>query len=224
MADSDEAVLAVRDLVHAFDDRPILDIKTWSIARGKHCLIEGSSGSGKSTLLHLIAGLMRPKRGRITVDGEEISSMPGRQLDRLRGQKIGFVLQNFHLIDALDVKGNLRLAQTLAGETLDDLRIDELLGRLGIVGLARRKPAALSQGERQRVAIVRAVINRPVLLLADEPTSALDDRHAEAVFELLIREADHAGATLLMASHDSRAKTPLPVGLRLGDAAAGGQA
>lgn len=224
MADGDDVVLAIRDLVHVFDDRPVLDIETWSVARGRHCLIEGSSGSGKSTLLHLIAGLMRPRSGQVTLDGEEVSSMSGQRLDRLRGQKIGIVLQNFHLIDALNVTGNLHLAQSLAGATQDEGRIDELLGRLGLAGLARRKPAALSQGERQRVAIVRAVINRPVLLLADEPTSALDDRHAEAVLELLIQEADLVGATLLMASHDSRAKTHLPVGLKLGDAARGDQA
>lgn len=224
MADGDDVVLAIRDLVHVFDDQPVLDIETWSVDRGRHCLIEGSSGSGKSTLLHLIAGLMRPRSGQVTLDGEEVSSMSGQRLDRLRGQKIGIVLQNFHLIDALDVKGNLHLAQSLAATTQDGGRIDELLGRLGLAGLARRKPAALSQGERQRVAIVRSVINRPVLLLADEPTSALDDRHAEAVLELLIQEADLVGATLLMASHDSRAKAHLPVGLRLGDAARGDQA
>ncbi len=224
MADGNGAVLAIRDVVHAFDNQPVLDIRTWSVARGGHCLIEGSSGSGKSTLLHVIAGLMRPKRGHIELDGEEVSGMSGQARDRLRGQKIGIVLQNFHLIDALDVMGNLRLAQSLAGRAPDVGRIDELLGRLGLAKLRGRKPAALSQGERQRVAIIRAVINRPVLLLADEPTSALDDRHAEAVLELLIREADHAGATLLMASHDSRAKTRLPVGLRLGADTVGGQA
>jgi len=224
MADSNDSVLEIRNLAHRFDDRVVLDIENWTVQRGGHCLIEGASGSGKSTLLHLIAGLMRPGSGKIVLEGQEVSNLSGQHLDRLRGQKIGIVLQNFHLINALDIRGNLRLAQSLAGAAPEIGRIDDLLERLGLAKFARRKPAALSQGERQRVAIIRAVLNRPVLLLADEPTSALDDRHAEAVLELLIKQADAAGATLLMASHDTRAKTHLPVGLTLGGHSPEGQA
>ena len=217
MDGDNKTVLELRDLVHAFDGRPVLDVVHWTVGRGEHCLIQGPSGSGKSTLLHLIGGLMRANHGKLMVEGQALDELPARALDRLRGQKIGIVLQNFHLIEALDVASNLRLAQSLGGAMPDEERIETLLQSLGLAHLARRKPKALSHGERQRVAIVRAVINRPVLLLADEPTSALDDANASAVLHLLVDQADTAGATLLMASHDSRAMAHLPVGLQLGD-------
>jgi putative ABC transport system ATP-binding protein len=220
-ADDDRMVLSVRNLVHNFGGRTVLAIDHWSVVQGEHGLIEGPSGSGKSTLLHLIAGLMRPSSGRIDVLGQELGSLSGRALDRLRGRSIGIVLQRFHLIEALDVMANLRLAQSLAGATPDAEQAEALLDRVGLATLAKKKPSMLSEGERQRVAILRAVINQPALLLADEPTSALDDHHAGAVLDLLITQADAAGATLLMATHDARAKERLPVGLRLGDASAG---
>jgi putative ABC transport system ATP-binding protein len=221
MAADDACVLSLRRLVHRFGARVVLDIDHWSVARGAHCLIVGPSGSGKSTLLHLIAGLQRPTRGEIVVEGRSLGALPGPALDRLRGRRIGVVLQNFHLIEALDLRANLRLAQALSGSPPDSGAIDALLEKLGLAGLAHRKPATLSQGERQRAAIIRAVLNRPALLLADEPTSALDDRHALAVLDLLVSEADAAGATLLMATHDSRAKARLATGLRLGDPSIG---
>ncbi len=223
-ADDAERVLSVQHLVHGFGDRTVLAIDHWSVVRGGHCLIEGPSGSGKSTLLHLIAGLMRPSSGRIDVLGQEVGGLSGRALDRLRGRSIGIVLQRFHLIEALDVMANLRLAQSLAGAAPDAERARSLLDQVGLATLAEKKPSTLSEGERQRVAILRAIINRPTLLLADEPTSALDDRHAEAVLNLLITQADAAGATLLMATHDARAKARLPVGLKLGDACPAGAA
>lgn len=214
--DDGEKVLSVEKLVHGFDQQTVLAIDHWSVAPGAHGLIEGPSGSGKSTLFHLIAGLMRPISGEITLESQRVDQLSGQTLDRFRGQNIGIVLQNFHLIDALDVLGNLRLAQSLAGGKPDAMAAEALLGEVGLASLARRKPRTLSQGERQRVAIIRAVINKPALLLADEPTSALDDRHAEAVLELLIGQADAARATLLMASHDARAKSHLPTSLKLG--------
>ena len=219
--DDDERVLSIQDLTHGFGEQTVLTIDRWSVPRGGHCLIEGPSGCGKSTLLHLIAGLMRPTRGRIDVLGQELGHLSSRALDQLRGRWIGIVLQRFHLIEALDVMANLRLAQSLAGVAPQTKRATALLEQVGLATLSQKKPSMLSEGERQRVAILRAVINQPALLLADEPTSALDDRHAEAVLDLLITQADAAGATLLMATHDARAKARLPVGLRLGDPATG---
>jgi putative ABC transport system ATP-binding protein len=219
--DDDERVLCVQHLVQRLGDRTVLTVDHWFVNRGGHCLIEGPSGSGKTTLLHLIAGLMRPSSGRIDVLGQELDRLSGRSLDQLRARSIGIVLQRFHLIEALDVMANLRLAQSLAGVAPDTGRASALLDQVGLATLSQKKPSTLSEGERQRVAILRAVINRPALLLADEPTSALDDRHAETVLDLLITQADAAGATLLMATHDARAKARLPVGLKLDDATAG---
>lgn len=213
-------VVSVQKLVQRFGSRTLLSIDSWSVRNGEHCLIEGQSGSGKSTLLHLIAGLRTPTSGRIDVLGQELSRLSSHALDRLRGVSIGIVLQRFHLIEALDVVGNLRLAQSLAGQPCDVKRAHNLLDQVGLTSIREKKPSALSEGERQRVAILRAVINKPALLIADEPTSALDDRHADAILDLLIAQANTAGATLVMATHDARVKERLPVSLKLGDSSA----
>jgi putative ABC transport system ATP-binding protein len=197
-------ILDVRDLVQTFGERTVLDLPAWQVTRGGHCLVIGPSGCGKSTLLHLIAGLIRPSRGRIAVDGQDLAALGSAALDRFRGRRIGIVLQNMHLISALSLRDNLRLARWLARQTPDPDRIDGLLDELGLARLARAKPRQLSQGERQRLAIARAVVNHPALVLADEPTSALDDGNCAAVLDLLQRQAQGSGATLIVATHDHR--------------------
>jgi putative ABC transport system ATP-binding protein len=194
----------VRDLVQTFGGRMVLDLPAWRVGRGGHSLVIGPSGCGKSTLLHLIAGLIRPSRGRIAVDGQDLGALGPAALDTFRGRRIGIVLQNMHLIAALSVRDNLRLARWLGRQAPDPSRIDGLLHDLGLTRLAGAKPHALSQGERQRLAIARAVVNRPALVLADEPTSALDDANCAAVLDLLQRQAQASGATLVVATHDHR--------------------
>ncbi len=197
-------VLAILDLAQRFGTRTVLRVAAWSVVAGRHSLVLGPSGCGKSTLLHLIAGLLRPTRGRIRVAGQDLAALRPAELDRLRGQKIGIVLQNLHLIAAITVRDNLRLARSLAGLEGDEARIGQLLAELHLTGLAGARPAELSQGEAQRVAIARAVINRPALILADEPTSALDDANCAAVVRLLRQQAEASGATLVIATHDQR--------------------
>jgi putative ABC transport system ATP-binding protein len=197
-------ILDVRDLVQTFGGRTVLDLPAWQVTRGGHSLVIGPSGCGKSTLLHLIAGLIRPSRGRIAVDGQDLAALRSAALDRFRGRRIGIVLQNMHLISALSLRDNLRLARWLARQAPDPDRIDGLLDELGLAPLASAKPRQLSQGERQRLAIARAVVNRPALVLADEPTSALDDGNCAAVLDLLQRQAQAMGATLIVATHDHR--------------------
>ena len=199
-----EPVLAIRDLAQRFGARTVLRIAAWSVAAGSHSLVLGPSGCGKSTLLHLIAGLLRPTEGQIRVAGQDLAALRPAELDRLRGQKIGIVLQNLHLIAAITVRDNLRLARSLAGLQADEGRIEQLLAELQLAELAGARPRELSQGEAQRVAIARAVINRPALILADEPTSALDDGNCAAVVRLLRRQAEASGATLVIATHDQR--------------------
>jgi putative ABC transport system ATP-binding protein len=198
------SVVEVQGLLQRFGERTVLELQHWTVAAGRHCLVVGPSGSGKSTLLHLIAGLLSPTGGRIMVAGEELTGLPPTSLDAVRGQRIGIVLQRLHLIGALTMRGNLRLARYLAGLPPDPGRIDRLLADLGLTALSEARPRSLSQGEAQRAAIARAVVNRPDLILADEPTSALDDRNCEAVLELLLRQAEDCGATLVVASHDAR--------------------
>jgi putative ABC transport system ATP-binding protein len=198
------ASVQVRDLVQVFGARTVLDLPAWRVEHGAHSLVIGPSGCGKSTLLHLIAGLIRPSRGAIAIDGQDLAALGQASLDAFRGKRIGIVLQSMHLIGALNVRDNLRLARSLARQPPAPERIEGLLEELGLAGLARSRPRQLSQGERQRLAIARAVVNQPSLILADEPTSALDDGNCAAVLDLLRRQAQATGATLVVATHDHR--------------------
>jgi putative ABC transport system ATP-binding protein len=203
-ATTEQPILMLDGVTRAYGTRTVLAIPSWAVAPGQHSLILGPSGSGKTTLLHLIAGLLRPSRGSVRVAGRDLGALTPAQLDALRGRMIGIVLQRLHLIPALTVRDNLRLARTLARLPPDPAWIDRLLADLGLAALAGTRPARLSQGEAQRVAIGRAVVNQPALILADEPTSALDDANCEAVFTLLRAQAEASGATLVIATHDAR--------------------
>ena len=194
----------VRDLLQVFGKRAVLGLPAWRVERGAHSLVIGPSGCGKSTLLHLIAGLIRPTRGAIAIDGQELAALGQAALDAFRGRRIGIVLQSMHLIGALNVRDNLRLARSLARLPPAPGRIEGLLDELGLARLARTRPRELSQGERQRLAIARAVVNEPALILADEPTSALDDANCAAVLDRLRRQAQASDATLVVATHDQR--------------------
>jgi putative ABC transport system ATP-binding protein len=201
---AEQPVLMLDGLTRAYGARTVVAIPSWAVAAGQHSLILGPSGSGKSTLLHLIAGLLRPSRGRVLVAGQDLGALTSAQLDVFRGRMIGIVLQRLHLIPALTVRDNLRLARTLARLPADPGRIDTLIADLGLAALAGARPSRLSEGEAQRVAIGRAVVNHPALILADEPTSALDDANCDTVLALLRAQAEASGATLAIATHDAR--------------------
>ena len=203
-------MFALSDVEHRYGATHVLDVPAWNATAGEAWLLSGPSGSGKSTLLHILAGLMRPTRGRVVVAGTDVNALVPSAVDRWRGRTVGLVPQRLHLIGAVRVVDNLRLAQSLAGLGVDDARITALLETLRIRELAHRYPHELSQGQAQRVAIARAVVNRPALVLADEPTANLDDAHAAAALELLRTQAVEAGATLVVASHDARVRPLLP--------------
>ena len=197
-------------IVHRYGAVPAVEIPAWRAGAGEAWLLGGQSGSGKSTVLHILAGLTRPTAGSVTVGGTDLGQLAGSARDRWRGRSVGLVPQRLHLVSALDVRDNLRLANTLAGLRVDDARITALLQAVGVADLEERYPSQLSQGQAQRVAIARAVVNRPALLLADEPTANLDDAHAAQALELLRGQALEAGATLVVASHDARVRSLLP--------------
>jgi len=199
-------VISVRGLAHRYGQQQALHLSEWKVAQGERWLVLGPSGCGKTTLLHALAGLIRPSEGRVEIAGQDLSSLSGSMLDRWRGATIGIVLQALHLVKHLSVRDNLRLAQYLAHAPQDDARIADTLGALGVAEKSARRPSELSQGEQQRVAIARAVVNRPKLLLADEPTANLDDAAAAQVIDLLSEQAARHGATLVIATHDSRVK------------------
>jgi putative ABC transport system ATP-binding protein len=201
---AEQPVLILEDLTRTYGARTVVAIPSWVVAAGQHSLILGPSGSGKTTLLHLIAGLLRPSRGRVMIAGQDLGALTSAQLDAFRGKTIGIVLQRLHLIAALTVRDNLRLARTLARLPPEPARIDSLIAELGLSALAGARPSRLSEGEAQRVAIGRAVVNHPALILADEPTSALDDANCAAVLALLRAQAEASGATLVIATHDAR--------------------
>jgi ABC-type lipoprotein export system ATPase subunit len=195
---------------HRYGATRVLDVPAWRAQSGEAWLLAGPSGSGKSTLLHILAGLTRPSRGRVVVAGTDVGALSAYTLDRWRGRTVGLVPQRLHLIGAVRVVDNLRLAQTLAGLPVDDARIVALLEAVQVAELKHRYPRELSQGQAQRVAIARSVVNRPALVLADEPTANLDDAHAATALELLRMQALEAGATLVVASHDARVRPLLP--------------
>lgn len=196
----------LRDLKHAYDGAEVLQVAAWRVEQGSQWLVLGPSGSGKTTLLHILAGILKPTSGSISIAGEDLTSVEPAELDRFRGQHIGIVLQRLHLIPSLTVTNNLLLAQYLAGLPQSGLRVREVLTSLDVADKAGAYPHELSFGQAQRVAVARAVVNRPKLLLADEPTSNLDDERCAQAFTLLESQARACGATLVIATHDQRIK------------------
>ncbi len=169
-------------------------------------LILGPSGCGKSTLLHLIAGLIRPSAGSINIGGTDICKLSSGNLDKFRGEKIGIIFQRTHFISALNVWDNLKLPTYLAKKPFDAKKAESILSKLNIGHKKKSKANELSQGEQQRLAIARSIINEPYLILADEPTSSLDDANCMEVIDLLQEQARNYQAKLLIVTHDSRLK------------------
>jgi len=172
------------------------------VGRGQSLAVVGPSGSGKSTLLGLIAGLDAPSSGRILIDGDDITSLPEDRLARLRGQKIGFVFQFFHLVGSLTALENVLVPMELAGRVDGLARARSLLDEVGLSDRGHHYPSQLSGGEQQRVAIARALANDPPLLLADEPTGNLDSQNGRHVVDLLFDVNRSRGTTLVLVTHD----------------------
>ena len=196
---------------------PALHFADLCIQKKDSVLLLGPSGSGKTTLLSVLAGLLHPDAGQVLIEGRNIYTLPSRVRDHLRGQHFGFVFQTLHLLPSLTLRQNIALAADMVNLKVEEGRIDYLLGTLGLADKAHRKPDALSQGEQQRAAIVRAVLNRPSIVIADEPTSALDDANARTVMVLLERQAQETGAALLIATHDNRIINRFANIIHLGD-------
>lgn len=204
-------------LSHRYGNQTVLSLANLTVKRDETCLILGGSGSGKTTLLHILGGILAPSEGEVKVDKVSLKSLVGSALDRFRGQRIGMVLQRFHLIDAISVLQNLILAQTLAGNPADPAAAEKVLADLGLTRHAHARPRDLSHGQAQRVAIARAVINQPAVILADEPTSNLDDKNCMEALQLIRRQAHACNAALIIATHDSRIKNEIANRVELGN-------
>ena len=199
-------MVKINGLTYNFSSEIQLKFPDFSLSKGEQALILGQSGCGKTTLLHLLSGLLKPNSGDVNVENENISKMSGATLDNFRGANIGIVFQTPHFIEALTVKENLTLTQTLAGKSKDVDKVKTLLVDLGVESKLNAKLNALSVGEKQRVSIARALVNSPALILADEPTSALDDKNCDAVLKLVREQAKKHNSTLLIVTHDNRLK------------------
>ena len=173
-----------------------------TIARGEAVGVVGASGSGKSTLLMIMAGLERPDRGEIEIDGVRLGTLSEDALARFRGARVGIVFQSFHLIPTMTALENVAAPLELAGATGADERAREELDQVGLGDRMSHYPAQLSGGEQQRVALARALCPRPSLLIADEPTGNLDETTGRAIMELLFDLPARRGATLALVTHD----------------------
>ncbi|PYT23905.1 MAG: ABC transporter [Acidobacteria bacterium] len=175
------------------------------IPRGQFAAIMGPSGSGKSTLLGLLAGLDGPTTGQIVLDGEDITDLEEDQLALLRGRKVGFVFQSYHLIPTLTAQENVMLPIELSGNSADGTeRARELLDSVGLLDRSDHYPVQLSGGEQQRVALARAFVGRPPILLADEPTGNLDTANGRVVLDLLVTLNRREETTLVLVTHDQQ--------------------
>ena len=194
------ALVEVANLKKSFGDVRALDGVSFTIESGEWIAIMGPSGSGKTTLINILGGLDTPTEGRAVVDAVDVGRLDEAALTRFRSEKIGFVFQQFHLVPYLTAVENVMLAQYFHSTT-DEAEAAEALRRVGLGDRLTHLPSQLSGGEQQRVAVARALINHPKLILADEPTGNLDEANEETVIRLL-RDLHSEGHTILMVTHD----------------------
>jgi putative ABC transport system ATP-binding protein len=201
-------VLDVRDLVKGYvspdgERSTVIDVPAFSMAHGEHVGLRGPSGSGKTTFLNLIAGILQADSGRILMDGRDMTALPEAGRDRLRAECLGYVFQTFNLLHGYTALENVELGM-MFGPGIDAAYARELLERVGLGHRLAYRPRQLSVGQQQRVAVARALANKPKLVLADEPTGNLDRRHAMEALDLMRAVCREHGAALLLVSHDPR--------------------
>jgi len=195
----------------------VLDIEAFAVADGEHCALEGQSGSGKSTLLHVISGIMRPDAGRVLVDAIDLFRLDEASRDRVRADKLGLVFQQFNLLPGFTALENVLVAMTFGSGRPDRARATALLGAVGLSHRLHHKPAELSIGQQQRVAVARALANRPRVVLADEPTASIDAAHQQQVIDLLRDTCSGQGVALVVVTHAPEVAGQFPRRLRLED-------
>ncbi len=192
-------------------EKQLLNIDQWSVQAGERVFLQGESGSGKSTLLNILSGILTGNTGVVSVLGQRLDHMSGRQRDRFRANHIGYVFQQFNLVPYLSALDNIRLANRFAsagtgkvhGEAPSLSGMQTLLSGLQLAQPEWHKPTAqLSMGQQQRVAIARALVNQPELLIADEPTSSLDQGNRDNFMSVLLDYVDRRDITLIFVSHD----------------------
>ncbi len=179
----------------------ILDIPHFQVGAAEQVVLMGQSGSGKTTLLHVISGISRPDAGQVQIDGCDIARLAEFQRDRFRAEKIGYVFQTFNLLAGFSALENVMLGMSFARGRSDADRARALLERMGLGRRLTHKPATLSVGEQQRVAVARALANRPKLLLADEPTANVDRAHQQQIIDMIRETCREEQVALLLVTH-----------------------
>lgn len=192
-------MICIENLCKHFTDESDISYQDLTFEDGKSYVLLGASGCGKSTLLHMISGILSPTSGRIVINGEDMAEAPQKKKDSFRIAKIGYIFQDFKLIDEMTVQDNIDILKL---EKVDVSRTDEILDQLGILKLKKRQVSRLSGGERQRVAIARALVKQPEIILADEPTGNLNYEIGRTITEALLEAS--RGKTLICVTHDER--------------------
>jgi len=218
-------VLALEDVTKVFGSGPAevtaVAGATLQLDKGELVLLMGPSGSGKSTLLQLCGALLRPTWGTVRLDGVDVTALGEARLPDIRLKKIGFVFQAFQLLANLNAVENVRLVLEAAGRPDPEGRARELLGHLNLDHRLLARPATMSGGEKQRVAVARALANDPPLILADEPTGNLDSKSGAAVMDLLVEAVRERGTSILVATHDDRVRAVADRVVRIEDGVLG---
>ena len=178
----------------------------FSVEQGEYVAIMGESGSGKTTLLNILAALDKPSGGTVRLNGRDLSQVKEKELAAFRRKNLGFVFQEFNLLDTFSIEDNIYLPLVLAGEKYEQMRskLEDIAGRLGLAELLLKYPYEVSGGQKQRAAVARALITRPQLILADEPTGALDSHSSDELMKLFTR-INREGQTILMVTHSVKA-------------------
>jgi putative ABC transport system ATP-binding protein len=215
-------MLEIRDVRKSFLEPdggvlPILDVPSYQLAAGEQAVLMGKSGSGKTTLLHVIAGISRPDSGSVVIDRCDITRLSEAGRDRFRADKIGYVFQTFNLLPGFSALENVMLGMSFAGGRADSARARKLLERVGLKHRLSHRPTMLSVGEQQRVAVARALANRPKLLLADEPTANVDSGHQTQIVNLLRETCLEENVALLIVTHTGEVADQFPRVDRLED-------
>lgn len=179
---------------------------SFSVEKGEYVAIMGESGSGKTTLLNILAALDKPSGGTVLLNGRDIKGIKDKEMAAFRRKNLGFVFQEFNLLDTFSIEDNIYLPLVLAGEKYGQMRekLDQIAGRLGLAELLKKYPYEVSGGQKQRAAVARALITRPQLILADEPTGALDSRSSDELMKLFL-QVNREGQTILMVTHSVKA-------------------
>ena len=179
---------------------------SFSVEEGEYVAIMGESGSGKTSLLNILAALDKPTKGEIILDGKNLSSISDKEISEFRRKNLGFVFQDFNLLDTFTLKDNIFLPLVLSGEKYETMheKLEPIAEGLGIINILNKYPYEVSGGQKQRVAVARAIITNPKLLLADEPTGALDSKSSDSLLSIF-NEINQSGQTILMVTHSTKA-------------------